>query len=84
MLVLALIVLQALGLPEVEDPVPDRIGLSLLMSFAGVGGIIATVLSLITRSRRREWLVGIGTLAGLGIGICFYALSLFVQLVFGP
>ncbi|HMI81626.1 MAG TPA: hypothetical protein VK480_07545 [Solirubrobacterales bacterium] len=82
MLVVALIVLQALGLPEVEDPIPDKIGLGSVMGLAGAIGTLAGVLSVITRSRRREELVGLGTLVGLCIGIAFYALSLLVQLLF--
>jgi len=47
MLVLAALIGQALGLPEVEDPLPNRIGLNFLLSFAGVGGIFGGFLSLI-------------------------------------
>jgi hypothetical protein len=70
MLVLALLIGQALGLPEVEDPIPDRIGLSFLLSLAGVGGMFGGFVSLVW-PRRRERLSGLGTLAGFCLG-CVY------------
>jgi hypothetical protein len=84
MLALALIAWQVLGLPEVEDPFPDRIGLGSIVGRAGVAGMRAGVLRLITRPSNRDRFVGIGTLVGLCFGIGFYALSLIAQLVFGP
>ncbi|HXR59831.1 MAG TPA: hypothetical protein VN732_00725 [Solirubrobacterales bacterium] len=83
MLALALIIGQALGLPEVEDPIPDRIGLASIMGFAGFGGMLAGVLSVIIRPRRREQFVGIGTFAGCCLGVGFYLASLLAQLIFG-
>lgn len=84
MLAFALIVWQVLGLPEVEDPIPDRIGLASIMGFAGFGGMLAGVLSVVIRPRKREQFVGIGTLAGCCLGAGFYLASLLAQLVFGP
>lgn len=81
MLVLTLIVWQTLGLPEVEDPIPDRIGLSLLVSLAGAGGVFGGILS-IRWPQRRDWFISRGTLVGFCIGTGFYALSLFAQLLF--
>lgn len=83
MLVLGLIIWQALGFPEVEDPIPDRIGLGWVVGLAGAGGMLAGVVSVIKHPSSRERLVGIGTLFGLGFGIGFYAISLVAQLVFG-
>lgn len=82
MFLLALILWQALGLPEVEDPVLDRIGLGSIMELAGAVGILAGILSVIVRSQKRERLVGIGTFVGFCVGVVLYALSLFAQLIF--
>lgn len=81
MFLLALIVLQALGLPEVEDPIPDRIGLDSIVGLAGAGGILIGTIGAVVWPRKRERLAGIGTLVGLCLGVVLYALSLFVQLV---
>jgi hypothetical protein len=83
MFLLALIVWQALGFPEVEDPVPDRIGLGYLFELGGAGGVIGGMVSLIASPRRRELFISVGTLVGFAIGAGFYALSLAVQLLFG-
>jgi hypothetical protein len=80
MLVLALLLSQALGLPEVEDPMPDKIGLNFLVSLAGVGGMFGGFLSLVW-PRRREWFISLGTLAGFCIGLAIYVSALIGQLV---
>lgn len=80
MLVLALLIGQAFGLPEVEDPVPARVGLSFLVSSAGVGGMVGVFLSLVC-PRKRDLLIGLGTLAGFCLGCVLYALLLSVQLL---
>ena len=84
MFLLALIVWQALGLPEVENPIPDRIGLGYLFELAGAGGVIGGIVSLVAWPRRREQFISVGSVVGFSIGAGFYALSLFVQLLFGP
>jgi hypothetical protein len=81
MLVLTLIVWQTLGLPEVEDPVPDRIGLGLFLSLAGAGGVLGGILS-VRWPQRREWFISWGTFVGFCIGGGLYALSLLAQLLF--
>ncbi|MGN6216080.1 MAG: hypothetical protein ACTHN7_03855 [Solirubrobacterales bacterium] len=83
MLALALIVWQALGFPEVEGPIPDRIGLEYLFELAGAGGVIGGMASFIAWPRRRERFIAVGTVVGFAIGAGFYALSLVVQLLFG-
>ncbi|HET7418507.1 MAG TPA: hypothetical protein VFJ61_12875 [Solirubrobacterales bacterium] len=82
MLVLVLIVGQAFGLPEVEDPIPARIGLSFIVGSAGAGGMFAGILSVIVQPRRREQFVGVGTLIGCSLGVAFYSASLLAQLFF--
>lgn len=83
MLVLALIVWQALGFPEVEDPIPERIGLGSIVGLAGAVGVLAGILSVIVRPQKRERFVGVGTFIGFCFGVALYALSLFVQLISG-
>jgi hypothetical protein len=81
MLVLALLIGQALGLPEVEDPIPDRIGLSYLVSLAGAGGVLGGVVSVIGWPQRREQFVTAGTFIGFCIGLGIYASALIDQLI---
>jgi hypothetical protein len=80
MLVLALLTGQALGLPEVEEPVPDRIGLGYLVSLAGAGGVLGAVLS-VARPQKRDLFVSVGTFLGFCAGCVLYAISLAVQLL---
>jgi hypothetical protein len=82
MLVLALLIGQALGLPEVEDPIPDKIGLGYLVSFAGAGGVLGAVLS-VARPQRRDLFVSAGTFLGFCGGCGLYAISLAFQILFG-
>ena len=81
MVLFALIVWQALGFPEVESPIPERIGLGSIVGLAGAVGLLAGILSVLMRSQKRERFVSIGTLVGFCIGAVLYALSLFIQLV---
>lgn len=83
MLLFAFLLGQALGLPEVEDPIPDKIGLDYIFSAAGAGGVIGGVLSLVACPRRREEFISLGTFIGLCVGGGLYALSLFIQLSSG-
>ena len=83
MLVVALILWQALGFPEVEDPIPDKIGLQYLFELAGAAGVIGGIVSLVAWPRKREQFISVGTVIGFSIGAGFYALSLVVQLLFG-
>jgi hypothetical protein len=83
MLMLALLIGQAFGLPEVEDPIPDRIGLGYLVSLAGGGGVLGAVLS-VARPRKRDLFISAGTFLGFCAGCVLYAISLGVQLLFKP
>ena len=80
MLVLALLIGQAFGLPKVEDPIPGTIGLGDLVSLAGAGGVLGAVLS-IARPQKRDLFVSLGTFLGFCFGCGLYALSLAVQLL---
>jgi hypothetical protein len=81
MLVLALLLGQAVGLPEVEDPVPDKIGLGYLVSLAGAGGVLGAVLS-VAKPQKRDLFVSVGTFLGFCAGCVLYAMSLGIQLLF--
>ena len=77
----ALIVWQALGFPEVEDPIPDRVGFGTIVGLAGAGGILMGVLGGMVQPRKRERYASIGTFVGLCLGVVLYGLSLFAQLI---
>lgn len=81
MLVLALIVWQALGLPEVENPIPERIGLGYLFTLAGAGGVFGGLSRSVSSPAKRERAVSWGTLVGFVAGLIFYGLSLLVQVI---
>ena len=78
---LALLLGQVLGLPEAEDPIPDKIGLSYLVSLAGAGGVLGGVVSVVGWPQKRERLVSVGTFIGFCIGFGLYALALIDQLI---
>jgi hypothetical protein len=80
MFVLALLAGQALGLPEVEDPIPAKVGVNFLLSFAGAGGMFGGFLSLIWPGRR-DLLISLGTLAGFCLSSVVYVLLLWIQLL---
>lgn len=80
MLALALVLWQAFGLPEVEDPFPDRIGLEVLVSFAGAGGVLAGVLCIGSSPAKKERAVSLGALFGFCLGAVYYILSLLAQI----
>jgi hypothetical protein len=82
MLLLAFLLGQALGLPEVEDPIPDKIGITFPFGFAGACAVLAGFLYL-NSPTKRERAVGVGGLIGFCLGWAFYLMSLLVQLVLG-
>lgn len=81
MLLLALLLGQALGLPEVEDPIPDKIGLGYLVSLSGAGGVLGGIASVVGWPHKREQLVSVGTFIGFCAGFGLYASALINQLV---
>lgn len=76
-----LLIWQALGFPEVEDPIPERIGLESLIALAGAGGLMGGILSFGAPPRKRERAVSLGGLLGFCAGLGIYALSLVVQVI---
>lgn len=79
MLVLALLIGQALGLS-----IPDRVGLSYLVSLAGAGGVLGGVVSVIGWPQKWEQFVTVGTFLGFCIGLGSYAAALIDQLISDP
>jgi hypothetical protein len=82
MLLFAFLFGQALGLPEVEDPIPERIGLTFPFGFAAACGALAGFLY-IKSPGKRERAISWGGIVGFCFGWCFYLLSLLVQIAFG-
>ncbi|MGN6557678.1 MAG: hypothetical protein ACTHLH_06655 [Solirubrobacterales bacterium] len=81
MLVLALMIGQALGLPEVENPIPDRINITAPFLAAGMGGALAGLVFVFSPQARRERAMRIWGLVGFAIGGAFYLFALIVQLI---
>lgn len=68
-------------MPRVEDPLPDEIGLGVVLILAGAGGILGGVLFTASTQERREWAANRGGVIGFGIGLAIYLLALVVQLI---
>lgn len=81
MLVFAFLIGQALGLPEVEDPIPDRIGFGHVIGAAGSGGVLGEVVRFISPPERREQAVRWGVLIGFSIVLGLYVFVLLVQVI---
>jgi len=70
-------------LPRVEDPVPDTIGLGVIFSTAGAGGILMLVLASMSGLpdvQRDAW-ARRGVSIGFAAGAFFYAIALIGQLL---
>jgi hypothetical protein len=51
---LLLLILVSSSLPQVEDPIPDRIGLNDLTSLAGTGGVLAGIAFVTSSASKRD------------------------------
>jgi hypothetical protein len=78
-LLLALDPLSGSFLPKVEDPWPDRIGMGLPFTLAGGGAVLAGILFAGSTAARRDRAIMWGGVFGFLGGVCFYAISLVVQ-----
>jgi NADH:ubiquinone oxidoreductase subunit 6 (subunit J) len=70
-------------LPEIENPIPEKIGLDTVVAFAGAIAMFSLAVStLLGRSgtQREKWLAW-GTVLGLASGVFFYAVALLAQLL---
>lgn len=81
MLVLALLIGHALGLPEAESPIPDKIGLGDVFALAGAGGVLGGIACFRSSSARQEQGVKWGVLIGFCLGSAIYCLSFLAQLL---
>ena len=81
MLVPALMLWQALGFPEMENPIPSRIGLHHIIAFAGAGAVLGEVFRFGSSTTRRDRAVRLGSLVGFGIGAAVYLLALLAEIV---
>jgi hypothetical protein len=73
-------VLLASALPRVEDPIPESVGLGLLIEKAGAGVVLVGIAFLRASPARREKAINIGGLVGFGFGALVYLIALVVQL----
>jgi hypothetical protein len=83
MLHFTLLLSQALGLPEVEDPIPDRINFGHVIGLAGAFGVLGEVIRFASPPAKREQAVRCGVLIGFSIGLAFYLLALLAQVISG-
>lgn len=68
--------------PEVENPIPETIGLGSIFSAAGAGGVLLLVVAILlghADTRRDAW-SRLGMLGGFIVGLGFYLMALLAQL----
>jgi hypothetical protein len=82
-LVLALLLGQAFGIPEVESPIPEKIGLGDVIALAGAGGVLGGMVGVCCSLENRERAISVGSVLGLCAGTGFYAVALLVQVASG-
>jgi len=78
-LLLAFLLGQALGLPEVENPIPEKIGLEDVFTVAGAGGVLGGMVGVCCSSKNKERAMSVGSVIGLCAGAGFYAVALVIQ-----
>jgi len=81
MLPFAFLLGQALGLPEVENPIPGRIGLEDVFTLAGAGGVLGGIRRFGLPSAKQEQGVKWGVFVGFCLGAAGYCLLLLVQVL---
>lgn len=67
-------------LPRVEDPIPESVGLGLLIEMAGAGVVLVGIAFLRAPPARREKAISIGGVVGFGVGVLIYLVALVAQL----
>jgi hypothetical protein len=73
------LLLLASVLPQVEAPLPDRIGLGFPFAAAGAGGVLAGLAQIGSSTAKRERAMSWGGFVGFGAGAVVYVLALIVQ-----
>lgn len=81
MLLVAFLLGQAFGLPEVENPIPEKIGLQDVFSLAGAGGVLGGIAGFGLPSAQQEQGVKWGAFLGFCCGIAMYCLLLLIQVL---
>jgi hypothetical protein len=74
-----LVLLAGSVFPQVEDPWPDEIGVTLPITLGGILGFLASVLFATSPEARRNRAIRNGGLAGIAIGLVLYLVSLIAQ-----
>jgi hypothetical protein len=74
------ILLVASVLPQVEAPLPDRIGLGFPFSMAGACGVLVGLAHTVSPPAKRDKAIRMGGLIGFLLGAVFYLLALLAQL----
>lgn len=67
-------------LPQVESPIPERIGLGLPVTFAGVGGMLLGFVHVSSPPDVRDRWIRCGGLIGFLLGVVLYLALLVAQL----
>lgn len=75
-----LVLLAGAVFPQVEDPWPDEISVTLPITLGGALGFLASVLFAASPEARRNRAIRNGGLAGIAVGLVFYLVSLAVQI----
>ena len=68
--------------PEIENPLPDRIGLGFPFATAGAGGVLAGIVHSESSTARRDRAIKQGGLIGFRLGVLAYLLVLVIQVAF--
>jgi hypothetical protein len=76
--VLAVLLLASV-LPEVESPLPPRIGLGFPFSSAGAGSVLVGIAHIASSPPRRDRAIRMGALVGFALGAGLYFAALLVQ-----
>ncbi|HVD39872.1 MAG TPA: hypothetical protein VNC16_02560 [Solirubrobacterales bacterium] len=81
MLLFAYLLGQVLGLPEVENPIPEKIGVADVFALAGACGVVGGVVRFRSPSFKQDQGARWGVFAGFFLGVAAYLLLLLLQLI---
>jgi hypothetical protein len=79
--VLALLLGQAFGLPEVENPIPEKIGVQDVFALSAAGGVLGGIAGFGLPSAQQEQRVKWGAFLGFCGGVAMYCLLLLIQVL---
>jgi hypothetical protein len=78
-----LLIVMASILPEAESPLPDRIGPTVLIEWAGAGAVVGGIISFRSSTPKRDRVIGWCGLTGFVAAAVLYAVALFAQVFSG-